>query len=470
MRTGTGWILPAAAVLCLNTALKADELRAGAAAIKITPPEGIGLAGYYSERGAQGTHDDLYAKALVLECGGQRAALVTLDLISTTASMVRSARERIEKTIGIPGECVMISATHAHTGPVLAGRSIREEQQGGAAPVSVKYSEKLPELIAEAVELAASRLEPARALAALGREEHLSFNRRFFLQDGTVGWNPGKLNPRVVKPAGPIDPDVGVVLFEAAAEGKSRSGPGRAIATYVNFAMHPDTTGGQLFSADYPGVLARLLAGYKGEQMVTLFANGACGNINHIDVNWPDRQHGYEEAHRIGTILAADVLQTYKKLQPLVKPELRAARETVKLPLPPITDEQVAKAREAARDRDGGQSFLEKVRTYCVLDVAAMQGRPHEVEVQVIALGEELAWVSVPGELFVELGLAIKKASPFRYTLIAELANGSVGYIPDRKAYEEGNYEPESARCAAGSGELVAETAIRLLSAVHRRP
>ena len=107
--------------------------------------------------------------------------------------------------------------------------------------------------------------------------------------------------------------------------------------------------------------------------------------------------------------------------------------------------------------------FLEQVKAYQALDVAGRDGKPWEVEVQVVALGDEVAWVSLPGEIFVELGLAVKKASPFRYTLIAELANGSVGYVPDRPAYAQGNYEVVSARCAAGSGEMLVEAAVRLL-------
>ena len=98
-----------------------------------------------------------------------------------------------------------------------------------------------------------------------------------------------------------------------------------------------------------------------------------------------------------------------------------------------------------------------------MLDVAARDGKPWEVEVQVIALGDQVAWVSLPGEIFVELGLAIKKASPFPHTLIAELANGSIGYIPDKPAYPQGNYEVVSARCAEGSGEMLVEAAVRLL-------
>ena len=98
------------------------------------------------------------------------------------------------------------------------------------------------------------------------------------------------------------------------------------------------------------------------------------------------------------------------------------------------------------------------------LDVAARKGKPWEAEVQVIVLGRDLAWVALPGEVFVELGQSIKAASPFRQTHVAELANGSFGYIPNRSAYAEGNYEVVSARCAEGSGEMLVTAAIRMLA------
>jgi neutral ceramidase len=87
--------------------------------------------------------------------------------------------------------------------------------------------------------------------------------------------------------------------------------------------------------------------------------------------------------------------------------------------------------------------------------------------VQVIALGNEVAWVSLPGEIFTELGLAIKQDSPFPHTIIAELANGSIGYIPSRRAYEQGNYEVVSARCAQGSGERLVDAAVKMLKELH---
>jgi hypothetical protein len=337
-----------------------------------------------------------------------------------------------------------------------ANRATAGELVGATSDLGRRYTEKLPELIAKSVAEANQKLAPARASIALGKEEGLSFNRRFVMKDGSVSWNPAKRHPDIARPAGPIDPDVGVVYFDTPKNA--------AVATYVNFAMHPDTVGGEGVSADYPGVLSKLLAGYRGADMVTVFANGCCGNINHRDIHWPDPQKGPAEAHRIGTRLAAAVLRTVPDLKPVAADTLRVRSEMVKLPLAPIGEADVAAAKEVVkRVKDPKTKFLDKVRAFKVLDVAARDGKPWEVEVQVVTLGDGLAWVSLPGEIFVELGLAIKKGSPYPHTLLAELANGSIGYIPTKPAYPQGNYEVVSARCAEGSGEMLVEAALRLL-------
>ena len=141
----------------------------------------------------------------------------------------------------------------------------------------------------------------------------------------------------------------------------------------------------------------------------------------------------------------------------------------MQLPLPEISAAELAEARELIRSRGAAKAkFLDQVKTFRILDVSDRGGQPQEVEVQVIALGNDVAFVSLPGEVFVELGLAIKAASPFRHTYIVELANGAIGYIPNRSAYAEGNYEVISARCAAGSGELLVESALRQLRALKK--
>lgn len=436
----------------------ATELKVGAASAKITPPLGIPLAGYYHARGAQGVLDDLYAKALVLDDGQTKVALVTCDLISIPRHTIEASRQAIEEKTGIPGGNVMISATHTHTGPSLPRQSSKDELDGGSNDKAQAYAASLPGLIAQAVADAHAKAAPALVSCARESEDRLAYCRRFWMKDGTVGWNPGKLNPNIIRPVSPIDPEVGVVYFETAER--------QPLATYVNYAMHTDTTGGEQISADYPGVLAMRLAEYRGEAMQTLFANGCCGDLNHFNVQWGGRQHGRDEAIRLGTILAASVMKAYMDLRPVEAATLRVRHEMLQLPLPPVSEEDVRQAEEIKK-KGSEAKFLEQVQAYKALDVAERQGKPLEVEVQVIALGDELAWVSLPGEVFVDIGLSIKAASPFRQTHIAELANGSVGYIPNRSAYAEGNYEVISARCGEGSGEMLVTAATRMLNEIH---
>jgi hypothetical protein len=458
--THLGRILTFLSLLLAPLAARADDFRAGAASIVISPEVGTPLAGYYDPRATQGVDDDLLAKAIVVEQGGIKAAMVVCDLISMPREVSETARRLIEQSTGIPPERVMISATHTHTGPTLPTGSSRDPALGEAADLAKRYVEALPQRIARSVSAANAALRPAKVSVGTGREDHLSFNRRFFMKDGTVGWNPGKKNPAIVKPAGPIDPAVPVVYFETP--------DGKPIATYVNFAMHLDTTGGVRVSADYPFTLASILAKLKGPDMVTVFSIGCAGDINHIDVSSAERQQGRAEAARIGTVLAGEVIKTFARLEPVGTVPPRAAREVLPLPLAPIKPGDVEAAQQVAvkfgKDRP---TFLERVNAYKVLDVHARQGKPLEAEVQVIALGPDLAFVALPGEIFTELGLQVKQNSPFRHTIIAELANGSVGYVPTKRAFAEGNYEPTSARCAPGSGEQIADAAVRLLTQAH---
>jgi len=436
-------------------------LRVGAATTVITPPPGVPLAGYYHERGSDGVHDELFSRAIVLEEDGVKAALVSLDLISTRRAFVEKARQLIEDQTGIPGRNVMISATHAHTGPILPSLEPGDVHRDAPNEVAVNYTKALPKLIAESVKHANDQLQTAQASAFVGHEETLTFNRRFHMKDGSVGWNPGRLNPKIIKPAGPIDPDVPVVFFETPRQ--------KPIATYVNYSVHLDNVGGLKISADLPHTLTALLAKVLGEDHVTLWTAGTCGDLNHINVHWARPQKGPENAARMGIVLAGEVLRNWPNLKPIGHAPLRVRSTIVPLPLAPINESEVEQARAivgTVRDSDRG-GFMKLVHAYKVLDVNARKGKPFEVEVQVITLGPDLAWVSLPGEIFVQLGLDLKIDSPFKQTIIAELANGSIGYIPNRRAYPQGNYEVVSARCAAGSGEMLVAAAIRMLKEIR---
>ena len=455
------FLLAAFLTLTPAPALIAAELTVGASGVDVTPPRGCPMAGYYSVRGAEGTHDLLFAKALVLEKDGVKVALVSLDLISTTRGLVEESRKLIEKETGIPGKHVMISATHSHTGPVLWDGSPRADVLGGGSQIAKDYMKELPAKIAEAVKKADAARKPAKVSYGAGKEEGLAFNRRFHMEDGSVGWNPGKKNPKIVRPAGPSDPSVPVVFFETTDKVP------QPLATYVNFAMHLDTVGGLYYSADYPYTLAKSLGAVRGDEMVTLFTTGTCGDINHINVESDRPQKGHGEAARIGTRLAAEVLRTFENLKPAADGPLRVSSAMIELPLAPVTPDDAAAAKLVLADVQAAKKpapkFLDQVQAFKALDVAARLGKPLAVEVQVISLGDDLAWVSLPGEIFVDLGLQIKRGSPFKQTMIAELANGSIGYVPTRVAYAEGNYEVVSARCAEGSGEKLVDEALKQL-------
>ncbi len=440
-------------------ALAAGGLRAGAAMVEITPELGVPMAGYYHARGASAVHDDLYARALVIERNGITVAMVTLDLISTRRGFVEEARALVEERMGIPRAHVMISATHAHTGPVLTRIPQPAHARDEPNEAALAFMRGLPEKIAQSVANAHAALVDAEALAATGEESSIAFNRRFHMRDGSVGWNPGKLNPNILKPAGPIDPEVPFVFFQDAVRE-------RPLGICVNYAVHLDNVGGDEISADLPYTVTELLRQAIGEDLVTLYTSGACGDLNHVDVTWKTRQKGHENAARMGTILAAEVLKTWPKLE-IVDGLLQAKSQRVKLSIPEVSATAVERAKEIVRTTNDRtrSSFMQLVNAHKTLDVAAREGEPFDVEVQVMTLGDSLAWVALPGEIFVELGLDLKMASPFGQTMVVELANDSIGYVPTSRAYRQGAYEVVSARCVRGSGEQLVEAALELLEA-----
>lgn len=314
--------------------------------------------------------------------------------------------------------------------------------------------DKLVKVIADA--RAAAR--PVKLYAGIGRQAGLSFNRRFQMKEGPVRFNPGVLNPNIVRPAGPIDPDVGILLFR-------HGDDNRPLASLTVFALHLDTVGGTEYSADYPYYLEESLRQALGERFVSLFGNGTCGDINHIDVSRPrPRLKRHEETQRIGEALAATVKEELAGLREVRQPSLAVRSEIVRAPLQQYDAEQVAWAKRTMETVGSREvPFLERVKAYKIAAIQWRGGETLPMEVQAFCLGEQLAIVALPGEVFVDLGLAIKKASPFATTLVIELANDAPGYVPTRKAFAEGSYETVNSRIRSGGGEMAVEAAVRLL-------
>lgn len=437
----------------------AGDFRVGAARVDITPNDGTPLGGYYRFRGSAGVLDPLYARTIVMEKDGVHAAIIVLDLSGTVRPIVAAGRKLVQEQCGIEGDHVLISGTHTHTGPQQPRGSMMDEITKVNSPAGVSYTSSLPVWIAESVKQAKARLAPVKASVAIGKAEGISFNRRV-LREGQQEaiWQPKSLTSKD-RPAGPVDPDVGVLVFEAA---------GGPIASLLNFAMHPTSVGGGVkISADYPGVFTRLVSERHGAEMVSVFANGACGNINHTDYITGRRRSTLE----LGTVLADAVDAVWPNLKTVETFAPRVRSEQVTLARRTFTEAQITRAKDmAANMLTKSFGTVPMAETVCILETVGRQNTPLLAEVQVIAISHEVAIVALPGEIFVELGLAIKKASPFKHTLIAELSNGSIGYVPDQEAYPQGNYEIVSARGEAGSGEKLVEAALRLLGEVKRAP
>jgi hypothetical protein len=466
MKHGMIALLAAAACLSLpgaTTALGAGDLQAGLAVVDITPPVPYRMCGYFNERLSTGIHDPLNAKALVLREGDRQLAMVFCDLVGISTEISLRAREAAEKKTGIPKDNILIACTHTHTGPLFrcALRDYFHEQaiaKHGSDPYEkIDYPAVIADRVAEAVTRAYAALRPAALAAAVAKETGLSFNRRFHMKDGSVVFNPGKLNPNIVRPAGPIDPDVDVVLVRDAAGS-------RPLASLTVFALHLDTMGGTLYSADYPYWMEQSLREEFGKGFISLFGNGTCGDINHINFTSAHAQPGGVETERIGQALAAKVKAEIPKLKTLPQPRLAVRTETVLAPLQKYTPEEIAWAK-GSMDKIGTDklSFLDQVKAYKIMDLQSRKGDLLPIFVQTFRIGDEVALVALPGEVFVELGLAIKRASPFPLTMVVELAHDTPDYVPTRKAFAEGSYETVNSRIQPGGGEMAVEAAIRLL-------
>lgn len=440
----------------------AAEMSAGVAVIDITPPLGYRMSGYFSERLSTGILNPLQAKAIVLRQGGESAAMVFCDIIGISADVSARARKGATEKTGIPSENILIAATHSHTGPLYSG-ALRKHfhdkavaEQGSDPCEKVDYSSELAARLVDVITQADAAAKPVRLKAGTTRQQGLSFNRRFHMKDGTVRFNPGVLNPDIVKAAGPIDPQVGMVLF-LGGEGE------KPVAAMVNFALHLDTVGGTLYAADYPFYIEQSLRERYGDDFILLFGTGTCGDINHIDVTRQERL----KTDFIGRTLGETVGSEGEKLKAAAEPALAVRREVVQVPLQKYGAEEIAWARENVKKVGTADlPFLDQVKAYKILSLELRGGERIGLEVQAFRLGRDVAVVGLPGEVFVDLGLAIKRASPFATTLVIELCHDAPGYIPTEKAFAEGSYETVNSRIAPGGGEKMAEAAIRLLDAL----
>lgn len=452
----------AVALLGASPPSPAADLRIGFGTADVTPPAGYRMAGNYTEVFATGVNDPLFAKAVYLEQGDVKAALVVCDVCGQARDLTARIRAVVSRAHGIRKEHVAVTATHTHGGPMhydpvfleLFGKD--QQIPAGCDEKAIRgYRDRFVDRCGEAAAAAVKVAKPVTLEVGAATVPGVAFNRRYLLKNGTVRFNPGKMNPEVVKAAGPVDESLPIVMVSDA---ETR----RPVGSVVAFAMHTAVYGGKTFGADYPGHLqARLRAKY-GDRFVSVFGEGCAGDVNHVNVSKKEKDFSPAD---IGAKLAAAVNET--KLSAATG-DLKVAAGVVKAPLRAAQPKRVGRSRELlVGEARKAAEFLEQVEAYQILltkHLRELHGDAVPLDVLAIRLSADVAVVTLPHEVFVEIGLDIQKRSPFKHTLAVTISNEVDCYVPTKKAFAEGSYEVTNSPYQPGVGEALADEAVRLLT------
>jgi neutral ceramidase len=447
--------------------------RAGAYAADITPTKWpVSVNGGMQDRQATAAHDRLHARCLVLDDGATRLAVVVCDSCMIPREIVDEARTLAARATGIRKDRILISATHTHSAPTSAGVF-----QSDPDPDYVKY---LPRQIAKGIERAVANLAPAQVGWGVAREPGEVFNRRWLMKPGTVltdpfggttdrvKMNPGYLNPGLLKPAGPTDPEVSVLSV--------RTTTGHSLALLANYSLHY-VGGVQPLSADYFGAFAeqirQMLETEKHKPaFVGILSNGTSGDINNINYGAaaPGPKKPYEQIRLVANRVTHAANEAYQVIKHRDWVAMAMAEKDIELGVRLPTEADVAKARETIAQAKGG--LLRTLPEVYARETVLLAKYPAKVPVrlQAIRVGE-LGIAAIPCEVFVEIGLEIKKRSPLRPTFTIELANGYNGYLPTPEQHALGGYETWRARSSyleVNASRRITETVLELLNEVAR--
>jgi neutral ceramidase len=444
----------------------AKKFLAGAATSNITPPLGTPIVGGFRPFPADHVHDELHARCLVLDNGEARLAFVVCDLLGANQIVFDEARRLVTAETGLPGAQLFMSCTHTHSaGSVLGGDRL------SARPELDDYQRFVARRIVDGVRRAIKNLAPAQIGRAVGSEPREVFNRRWFMKPGTMPKNPFgettdavKMNPPraskdLDRPAGPTDPEITLVAV--------RSLEGRPISLLASYSLHyVGGVRGADVSADYYGMfcdrMQQLLNADRSEPpFVAMLANGTSGNINNIDFAKPAEKHApYEKMREVADRVAEAAHKAYATIQWNDWVPLKAQLETLDVGFRHPTPEQLARARailSEPKSKDDAALSLEEIYADRVVRVSESPERL-ALPLQAMRVGD-LAIGGVPGEVFVETGLAFKERSPFKPSLIISMANGYYGYIPTPEHHKLGGYETW-----LGTNRLEVEASTKILN------
>lgn len=413
----------------------------------VNPQVPISLAGYFNVRMWDKVLDDLEVRALVFKHGPDYAAILQFDLVTVPLFLCDLILDGVRKA-GIrelSRENLLICATHTHTGP-----EVRNGRNGS-------NSEYVPFAAGRAVEAlqdAIGSLREGELVCGQTADPRFIFNRRYWMKNGKVLTNPGKLNAAIRRPEGEIDPDIPLLGIRC---------NGKLAVLVSSIVNHTDTIGGNGVSADWPGFLRRALEGDMGESSMLMPLVGASGNINHFDVSTDMPQTQYAEARRIGTGYAETIRKAIPTLLPVKGDSFRYVFGEANACPREISEEEIAEAKAVMakypdEDINGGADMTSEdlakgapvVLKYfaSVLLNQADYREPQRFFLTGFSFGSSVVIASLPSEPFTEIGLTLRKEIfAGRICMVAALANGTGsyhcggGYIPNAWNYGRGGYE-----------------------------
>lgn len=439
------------------------DLQFGTAERNINPEVPISLAGYFNPRMWDHVLDDLHVRALVMQQGEARFALVQFDLLYVTSDFADLFWELLGTEDGFSPETSLLTATHTHTAPNIRGKTEHTQTYVRMA------AERGVEALREA---AASLREAVQVNAGWGEDRRFAFNRRYWMRNGTVVTNPPPRDPQVLKPEGDVDLGIPVVRLADAA--------GRS-CILANITNHTDTLGGCGVSADWPGFVQKRLREEYGAETTVFSLIGAAGNINHFDPFSAERNSGYAETERIGTGYAETILEALERAQPLPDATLRVGAIPVETPTREVSPDEMAEANATIEElqnvpdpETAGVTLTSEdlalgtpiARKFFASQVAAVASdtRPRRFLLTGFRLGT-WAVTSLPSEPFVEIALTIRnEILTGLLSMVVSHGNGTggpglnAGYIANRWNHGRGGYET-----TVRSGPTSVTTAERLL-------
>ncbi len=445
-----------------------NKLKAGYSRLDITPATGINISGYFLERVADGVLDSLEVCAAAIATEEKTLVFLAVDNLGIRMNLVADFKAKICRKTGLAPETIIISATHSHTAAQLS------DEAGVKSNAAVSaYVEFVGDKLADAALFAVEDLKPAKMGYKIGTAPNVAFVRRFRMKDGSVRTNPGVGNPDIKAPIGEVDERVNVIRFD-------RENADSIVI--MNFGNHPDTVGGCKLSADWPGFARRTLERCL-PNVKSLLINGAQGDVNHVNVwakdgdnndlarDFDDVARGYGHARHIGNAVAGAVMQIFDKVNYIDVSDIKWIEKKVLIPANVPAAEELALAHkykelhEAGRDAEIPFEAMELTTAVAeALRMVDLENGPEvfEMKMTAVAIGD-VAFITIPGEPFTEIGRELKKAEGWSLVCPCALSNGYEGYFPTREAYEEGGYEARSSYFKAGVAELFIKEGLELL-------